>query len=230
MWTRTAARGRLPFALEAEVAMKLRIFSREESFFDLFEAAADNMAQSARLLDDLLQDFVDPELKAKRLVECEHEGDRITHAILTWLNSTFITPFDREDIYALAAQLDDVVDAVEEAADMLVLHKVEEPIDPVREQARIILKAAEETARGLRHLRKLDLSAPSWKFLGDRHAALASCSFSSSRRSRSSRSALVKRQSNGTAVCSYRRWKPSSRRSTSARSVTSLGVSSLRCT
>jgi uncharacterized protein len=136
--------------------MRLRIFPRDESFFDLFEAAADNVVQSARLLDDLLQDFVDPELKAKRLVECEHEGDRITHAILTRLNSTFITPFDREDIYALAAQLDDVVDAVEEAADMLVLHKIEEPIDPVREQARIILKAAEETARGLRHLRKLD--------------------------------------------------------------------------
>jgi uncharacterized protein len=137
--------------------MMLRIFPRDESFFDLFEAAADNMAESARLLDDLLEDFVDPELKAKRLVEHEHEGDRITHAILTRLNSTFITPFDREDIYALAAQLDDVVDAVEEAADMLVLHKVEEPIQPVREQARIIRRAAEETAQGLRHLRKLDL-------------------------------------------------------------------------
>jgi len=136
--------------------MRLRIFPRDESFFDLFEAAADNMAESARLLDDLLQDFVDPELKAKRLVEHEHEGDRITHAILTRLNSTFITPFDREDIYALAAQLDDVVDAVEEAADMLVLHKVAEPIEPVREQARIIRRAAEETAQGLRHLRKLD--------------------------------------------------------------------------
>src|SRR5215218_9435914 len=138
--------------------MRLRIFPRDESFFDLFEAAADNMAQSARLLDELLGDFVDPELKAKRLVEVEHQGDRITHAILTRLNSTFITPFDREDIYALAAQLDDVVDAVEEAADMLVLHKVEEPIQPVREQARIIRRAAEETAQGLRHLRKLDLS------------------------------------------------------------------------
>jgi hypothetical protein len=135
--------------------MRLRIFPREESFFDLFEAAADNMAESARLLDELLEDFVDPELKAKRLVE--HEGDHLTHAILTRLNSTFITPFDREDIYALAAQLDDVVDAVEEAADMLVLHKVEEPIEPVRQQARIIRRAAEETAQGLRHLRKLDL-------------------------------------------------------------------------
>jgi predicted phosphate transport protein (TIGR00153 family) len=136
--------------------MKLRIFPRDESFFELFEAAADNMAQSARLLDDLLGDFVAPELKAKRLVEHEHEGDHLTHAILTRLNSTFITPFDREDIYRLASQLDDVVDAVEEAADMLVLHKVVEPIEPVREQARIIRRAAEETAQGLRHLRKLD--------------------------------------------------------------------------
>ena len=135
--------------------MRLRIFPRDESFFDLFEAAADNMAESARLLDDLLQDFVDPELKAKRLVEHEHQGDRITHAILTRLNSTFITPFDREDIYALATQLDDVVDAVEEAADMLVLHKVEEPIQPVREQARLIDRAARATADGLRNLRGL---------------------------------------------------------------------------
>jgi len=101
----------------------------------------------------------DAGLSDRQMQQCqrEHEGDHITHAILTRLNSTFITPFDREDIYALAAQLDDVVDAVEEAADMLVLHKIEEPIEPVREQARIILKAAGETARGLRHLRKLDL-------------------------------------------------------------------------
>ena len=100
----------------------------------------------------------DAGLSDRQMQQCqrEHEGDHITHAILTRLNSTFITPFDREDLYALATQLDDVVDAVEEAADMLVLHKVEEPIEPVREQARIILRAAEETARGLRHLRKLD--------------------------------------------------------------------------
>jgi uncharacterized protein len=136
--------------------MKLRIFPRDESFFELFEAAADNMAASARLLDELVNDFVHPELKAERMVEHEHEGDFITHAILTRLNSIFITPFDREDIYALASQLDDVVDAVEEAAGMLVLHKVSEPIQPVRQQTRLIRRAAEETAQGLRHLRKLD--------------------------------------------------------------------------
>lgn len=135
--------------------MKLRIFPREESYFDLFDAVADNVATASRLLLDLVEDFVDPEMKAKRLVEAEHEGDRLTHAILSRLNSTFITPFDREDIHALAGQLDDVLDAIEEAADMMVLHKVVEPLDAVVEQARLLDRAARETAGGLRSLRGL---------------------------------------------------------------------------
>jgi len=136
--------------------VKLRIFPREESFFDLFEAAGDNLAEAARLLLDMVEDFVDPEMKAKRLADCEHEGDRLTHAILSRLNSTFATPFDREDIYALAGNLDDVVDSLEASADMLVLHRITEPIDTVVQQARLIHEACDETARGLRHLRKLD--------------------------------------------------------------------------
>ena len=139
--------------------MRLRIFPREESFFDLFEAAADNLAESARLLLDMVEDFVDPEMKAKRLNDAEHEGDRLTHAILSRLNSTFITPFDREDIYALASNLDDVVDSLEAAADMMVLHRVSEPIDAVIEQSRLVLKASVETAEGLKHLRKLEEEA-----------------------------------------------------------------------
>ena len=105
---------------------------------------------------DMGLDFVDPEMKAKRLVDLEHEGDRITHAILSRLNTTFITPFDREDIYRLASQLDDIVDALEAAADMLVLDKVSEPIEWVVEQAKLIERAAGETEEGLRHLRKID--------------------------------------------------------------------------
>jgi uncharacterized protein len=136
--------------------VKLRIFPREESYFDLFDAVADNIAHASGLLLDLVEDFVDPEMKAKRLVESEHEGDRLTHAILSRLNSTFITPFDREDIHALAGQLDDVVDAIEAAADMMVLHKVVEPLDAVVEQARLIDHAARETAAGLRSLRGLN--------------------------------------------------------------------------
>jgi uncharacterized protein len=135
--------------------VKLRIFPREETFFDLFDAAAANVAEAATLLRDMVDDYVDPEMKAKRLFEQEHEGDRITHAILSRLASTFVTPFDREDIYDLATELDDVTDAIEAAADMLVLHKVLEPIEPVREQARLLDEASRETATGLRHLRKL---------------------------------------------------------------------------
>ena len=135
--------------------MRLRIFPREESYFDLFDVVVDNVAHAAALLLDLVEDFVDPEMKAKRLVEAEHEGDRLTHAILSRLNSTFITPFDREDIQALAGQLDDVVDAIEAAADMMVLHKIMEPLDAVVEQARLIDRAARATADGLRNLRGL---------------------------------------------------------------------------
>jgi uncharacterized protein len=136
--------------------VKLRIFPREESFFDLFEAASENLAEASRLFLDMVEDFVDPEMKAKRLTDCEHEGDRLTHAILSRLNSTFATPFDREDIYALAGQLDDVVDSLEAAADMLVLHRITEPIETVVEQARLIHEACLETTKGLKHLRKLD--------------------------------------------------------------------------
>jgi uncharacterized protein len=135
--------------------VRLRIFPREESYFDLFDAAAANVADAGRLLLDMVEDFVDPEMKAKRLVESEHEGDRLTHAILSRLNSTFITPFDREDIYSLASQLDDVVDAMEEAADMLVLHRVTEPLDAVVEQCRLIERAGRMTADGLKQLREI---------------------------------------------------------------------------
>ena len=103
----------------------------------------------------MVEDFVDPETKAKRLVEAEHEGDRLTHAIYSRLNTTFITPFDREDIHYLAGHLDDVLDSMEAAADMLVLHKVMEPLEAVVEQARLIDRAARATADGLRNLRGL---------------------------------------------------------------------------
>lgn len=137
--------------------MKLRIFPREESYFDLFDEVAANLADAARQFLDLVEDFVDPEMKAKRLVEAEHEGDRLTHGIYSRLNSTFITPFDREDIHDLAGQLDDVLDAIEAAADMLVLHRVTEPLDAVVEQARLIDRAARATADGIQNLRGLKL-------------------------------------------------------------------------
>ena len=135
--------------------MKLRIFPREESYFDLFNQVADNLVEAAQLLLDMVENFVDAEVKAKRLLDAEHEGDRLTHEIYSRLNATFITPFDREDIHALAGQLDDVLDAMEAAADMLVLHQVTKPLDAVVEQARLIDHAADVTAEGMRNLRGL---------------------------------------------------------------------------
>ena len=139
--------------------MKLRLLRPDRSFFDLFEAAGDNLAQCAEFLRDLLEDYVDPEAKAKRLYACEHEGDRLTQALLLRLGSRARPPFDRDDVHALATRLDDVTDAVEEAADLLVLHKVIEPIEVVVEQARLVDQAAAATAAGLRHLRTLDVEA-----------------------------------------------------------------------
>jgi len=139
--------------------VKLLLFRPDRSFFDLFEAAGDNLAQCAELLRDLMEDFVDPKAKAKRLYACEHEGDRLTQALLVRLSSRARPPFDRDDVHALATRLDDVTDAVEEAADLLVLHKVTEPIEVVVEQARLVDQAGTATAAGLRHLRALDVEA-----------------------------------------------------------------------
>jgi predicted phosphate transport protein (TIGR00153 family) len=139
--------------------VRLRLFPREESYFGLFEAAAANVAASARLLLDMVETFAEPEAKARRLSDLEHEGDRITHEIFVRLNSTFVTPFDREDIYALASQLDDVVDGIEAAGDMLVLHNIDVPIAQVVDQARLLARAAEETETGLYHLRSVDRPA-----------------------------------------------------------------------
>ncbi|HEX6677395.1 MAG TPA: DUF47 family protein [Actinomycetes bacterium] len=139
--------------------MRLRLLRPDRSFFDLFEAAGDNLAQCAESLRDLLEDYVDPEAKAKRLYACEHEGDRLTQALLLRLSSRARPPFDRDDVHALATRLDDVTDAVEEAADLLVLHKVIEPIEVVVEQARLVDEAATATAAGVRHLRTLDVEA-----------------------------------------------------------------------
>jgi uncharacterized protein len=140
--------------------VKLRLLPSDQSFLDLFEAAGDNLAQCGELLRDLVEDFVDPEAKAKRLSACEHEGDRLTQALLVRLSSPRARPpFDRDDVHTLATRLDDVADAIEEAADLLVLHKVIEPIEVVAEQARLVARAAAATAAGVRHLRAMDAEA-----------------------------------------------------------------------
>src|SRR5438128_1182318 len=108
--------------------MRLRIIPREEGFHDLFEKAAANLAETALMLQKLLTDFHDPEAAHAEIVQREHEGDEITHQIMRALNTTFVTPFDREDIHELASGIDDVLDLIDAVSDLLVLHRIEQPL------------------------------------------------------------------------------------------------------
>ena len=92
---------------------------KEREFFDLFEEAGANIVAAAALLERMLDEWPDHGTLAREIVVCEQEGDRITHDIIQRLNQTFVTPIDREDIYALASGLDDIVDFIEEVADFL---------------------------------------------------------------------------------------------------------------
>src|ERR687886_1017601 len=108
---------------------------RDREFFDLFEEAGGNIVRAAGLLEQMLLDYPDRADLARDILICEQEGDRITHDIIRRLNETFVTPIDREDIYGLAAALDDIVDFTEEVADYLGLYKVEAPMEQAQQLA-----------------------------------------------------------------------------------------------
>src|SRR5437870_883735 len=111
----------------------------------MFDASAANAAECARRLQDLVTDFRDVADKHTRVVECERGGDSLTREILLRLNSTFVTPFDREDIHALAEELDDVVDDILAVSDLLNLLPVDEILPELKEQADILVRMADET-------------------------------------------------------------------------------------
>jgi predicted phosphate transport protein (TIGR00153 family) len=126
---------------------------REREFFDLFEEAGANIVRASELLERMLRQWPDGAELAREVVVCEQEGDRITHDIIQRLNSTFVTPIDREDIYALASALDDVVDFVEEVSDFLTLYRIEAPMDQATELARILSQSSRAIADAIPRLR-----------------------------------------------------------------------------
>jgi len=136
--------------------VKLKISNRADLFFGLFSSSAENVRIAAELLLDLVSDFRDVELKARRIEDREHEGDTLTHELIQHLNKSFITPMDREDIYALATALDDVLDAIEAAADLFVLHHIQEPRPAMIQQADVLLRAAVQTESAVKALPSLD--------------------------------------------------------------------------
>jgi uncharacterized protein len=135
--------------------VRLRLTPREDSFYDMFADSANNLVTAARLLVELISDGADRESIAEKMRACEHAGDEATHAIMRRLNESFVTPFDREDIYRLASRLDDVMDHMEEASDLVVLYKIDQlPKDIVR-QVEVLERAAELTAEAMPRLRSM---------------------------------------------------------------------------
>jgi hypothetical protein len=157
MWCATDAQGQ-------EASVKLKISQRAEAFFDLFIGAARNLRETADLLKDLIDDYQDVDLKVRRIQDREHEGDELTHAIIRRLNTSFVTPMDREDIYQLAAALDDVLDAMEAVASLFLLHHIEEPLQQMKAQVDVLARAAVQTEEAIKHLRGMDRSVlePYW--------------------------------------------------------------------
>ena len=126
-------------------ALLVRLTPQKSEFFQLYAQASANAVEIARLLVGLLETFPqDGESLIARIKEREHEGDRLTHEVVLLLNSTFVTPFDRDDMYRLAGAIDDVCDHVDEAADNLGSWGVERVPEKARAQAKVILEAAEQ--------------------------------------------------------------------------------------
>ena len=144
--------------------MRLKVSQKPEVFFGLFIESSENIRVAAELLRDLLSDYTDVEMKARRIQEREHVGDEITHTIIRRLNSTFITPMDREDIHLLATALDDVLDSMEAASDLFVLHAIEEPRPEMLAQADVLLRAAVQTEMALKAFNRMgkDELQPYW--------------------------------------------------------------------
>jgi uncharacterized protein len=131
-----------------------RLFAPQgREFFDLFEEAAANVVRAADLLDQMLSRWPDGAESARDIVVCEQEGDRITHDIHQRLNKTFVTPIDREDILELTNDLDDIVDYVDEVADLMGLYKIEAPMQQSQRLAHILLQACRQIAEAMPRLR-----------------------------------------------------------------------------
>jgi predicted phosphate transport protein (TIGR00153 family) len=131
---------------------RFSLLPRDRTFFDLFIEAGQNSVHAARLLDQMMNTWPDAGALSQEIVDAEQEGDRITHDIIKRLNTTFVTPIDREDIYGLATQMDDIVDFTEEAADFLGLYKIEAPMEQAGALTKVLVAACEQLATGLEHL------------------------------------------------------------------------------
>lgn len=147
--------------------MPLRLRPNDPTFYDLFAESANHLVCGARILAELLGSSVGSGLAAshviaKEMKDAEHAADETTHSIIKRVNSTFVTPFDREDIYRLASDLDDVMDFMEEAVDSVHLFALEKLPEEVAEQIEVLQRAASLTAEAMPRLRTMKDLAEYW--------------------------------------------------------------------
>jgi predicted phosphate transport protein (TIGR00153 family) len=128
------------------------LIPKDVKFFEMFKEMGIIITEGAELLRDMLNNFDDPVASQRRIKDVEHRGDHQTHEIIKKLNKSFVTPFDREDIYALSAALDDILDLIDASAQRIVMYNVEKPTPESKELAFIILKGCQTIERALSHM------------------------------------------------------------------------------
>jgi predicted phosphate transport protein (TIGR00153 family) len=141
-----------------------RLTPQDNSFFELFAALARHLVDGAHELTNLLAvEHSEREAVASRIRDIEHEADESTHAIMRKVNAAFITPFDREDIYRLASKLDDCMDLMEAAADLIVLYRIGDLPDGVSAQVEVLARMSELTAEAMPRLRAMGDLTEYWR-------------------------------------------------------------------
>jgi uncharacterized protein len=138
-----------------EFTVALRFKPVDTAFYSLLTSSAAGLVDGASLLAEMLGEGNDRKDIAARMREAEHHADETTHEIVRRVNSTFVTPFDREDIYALASSLDDVMDFMEEAVDLTLLYEVESLPQECAEQVEVLQRCAELTAESMPRLQSM---------------------------------------------------------------------------
>ncbi len=142
--------------------MGLRLRPVDTSFYDLFTQSAQHLVTGAELLAEMLSENSDKADVAERMRAAEHAADETTHAIVKKVNSTFVTPFDREDIYNLGSGLDDVMDMMDEAVDLILLYEVEMLPPELSAQVEVLQRCAELTAAAMPRLQSMKSLEDYW--------------------------------------------------------------------
>ena len=135
--------------------MSFSLIPKDEKFFDILEEASDNVQTAANTFRDLVANWSLTSDKIKTIHDLEQEGDRMTHEVIDRLNRTFITPIDREDIHALATELDDVVDLIQATMDRMQLYRIVESSPILVQMIEVLVKGTEAIGKAIKSLRDL---------------------------------------------------------------------------